>query len=179
MIVAKPKATQKKKPVAKSASKAPGRPRRPKIAERPQKKDIEQGGQDAVELSGDSATEQRRKDWEESNEEIRAAFLSLIEKGKGKKPTLDQIAEETGRSAKTVSEHMQTLRYTATTPKYRILTENVLFSIYQTSITGNTAAAKLWMQIVEGWTEKLDLHSTGDGKKKKIIVRLRKPDADV
>lgn len=48
----------------------------------------------------------------------------------------------------------------------KCLTSNVIFSLYKRILrTGDAASVKLWMQLVEGWEEKL-----GDEEIKKMIV---------
>jgi hypothetical protein len=37
---------------------------------------------------------------------------------------------------------------------FRILTDDVILSIYRAAMKGSAASQKFWLQFVEGWTEK-------------------------
>ena len=102
-------------------------------------------------------TARKRRDWERNHEKIRDAFLRLIEAKK--RPTLRALAKEAGFNRTTIEKHIDTLDVLqiATAP-VKMLGEEILLSLGRAALrTGRAAEAKLYMQLVYGWREQLDL----------------------
>ena len=126
----------------------------------------------AVEVEA-SEREERSKRYEETNGKIREAFLQLLNET-GRAPTISEIAQRVELSRATCQEHVRGLSYKATAQKYRILTDDVVDAIRKAATLGDMRAAKLWFQVVEGWSESLNLKGDGLNQKQKIVVTLKR-----
>lgn len=105
-----------------------------------------------------------------NHELIRQAVYDYLEENKGKKaPSYETISKMTGLSYHTVLRHFKELDFKSMITPMRALTPLVLNNIYNLS-RKSPAAQKLWMQVVEGWSEKLDLAVQEDIKD--ITVRI-------
>jgi DNA-binding transcriptional MocR family regulator len=114
-----------------------------------------------------SKTRGTRKDKQVNYELIRKAFLKIIQ-GKKKAPTIDEVCDATGLSVNTVKKHLKELQFDAPDNPFRILTPEVITAIYETATSGDKGAVqaqKLWMQLIEGWSEKVQQDITSDGEK--------------
>lgn len=95
-----------------------------------------------------------------NKESIRQAVYSYVTDNKGRKaPTIDIIAEITGLSVRTVADYFKELDFKAMQTPMRALTPLVLNNIYNLS-NKSVAAQKLWLQVVEGWSEKIEVENT-------------------
>lgn len=94
-----------------------------------------------------------RSDYEHNHLVIRKAYMELLAKYK-RKPTLSELAEKAKVSLKTVDRHLEDMQFKPLNSSLRILTDDILVSIFQTARKGNVAAQKLWLVVIEGWREK-------------------------
>lgn len=101
-----------------------------------------------------------RKDKAHNQALIERAFfdlvdLALAEKKRRVLPTIEQLAEKTGLSMRTIAKHFKGLPLAPgiVRPEMHLLTDNVLSALYQSAIDGSVPAQKLWFQIVSGWRE--------------------------
>jgi|SRR5690606_11326964 len=106
--------------------------------------------------------DQRNETFENNQAAIRDAVLLLL-KEKKRKPTKREICEHTGLSYPTVRKHLRELDKRGFGSKHhkkdnllRTLTDDVKLSIYNSAMKGNPAAMKLWLQVMEGFTEKTE-----------------------
>ncbi len=105
-----------------------------------------------------------------NKETIKQAVLDYITEHKGKKaPTTDIIAQITGLSYKTVQTYFKELDFKTMVTPMRALTPLVLNNIYNLSHK-SVSAQKLWMQVVEGWNERLDLNVAQDIQEIKVEI---------
>lgn len=111
---------------------------------------------------------QTRSDQKANGALIRAAFIALLQESKGVRPTVNQIKEQTGLSTMTIKRHLKSIDFRdmveTSKASWRVLTDDVVLSIYRTAVKGNPQAQKLWFQIVEGWSEKRETKHSGDVK---------------
>jgi hypothetical protein len=124
----------------------------------------------------------KRKDWEINNQKIREAFISVLKRKQGKRPTLAELAKESKLSVIAVRGHMHDLKFEAGSNMFRILTDDVILAMYRTAMKGNPAAQKLWMQVIEGWSEKNELKHSGEvvlENKPPVILRFTKDGSEV
>ena len=98
--------------------------------------------------------------FDENHIEIRDFVLEFVQKNH-RFPTLTEISKGTNKTIKTVSKHIKSLSFDSLLKKYKILTEDVALSIFRSAIKGNVGAQKLWLQVVENWTEKQDVNISG------------------
>lgn len=98
-----------------------------------------------------------RSDWEDNHEIIREAYVSILKRKRGGRPKSSEIVKETGLSRATVLRHLQTLDVSLFLKpecnSFKILSDDVILSIFRSAIKGNVAAQKLWLQVIEGWSE--------------------------
>lgn len=118
-------------------------------------------GQDSKKPAFRLSNVPNRKDAEFNAQIIRAAFLKLITTKNGRKPTYEELAEATGLNRATVVRHVRRLKFEPEKSIFRVLTEDVIISIYQGAAKGSTRDKKLWLQLFEGFMEKTDLSSGG------------------
>ena len=143
-----------------------------------------------------------RKDKEANHRIIRDAFLELL-KEKAKAPTVQELADATGLSATSIKTHLKVLKFTPENSPLRVLSPDVFEAIYkravgyeeedihfssykgdvtatpyQKKIIPDVSAQKLWVQLVEGWTEKTSTDITSGGEKIQQVIKIGygKPD---
>lgn len=79
--------------------------------------------------------------------------------GNARVPTIGEIAERCGLHRCTVTEHMRFLKFDPLETPARLLTDEVLIGMARAGMKGNSGAAKLFMQIVHGWTERTEVRN--------------------
>lgn len=94
----------------------------------------------------------KRVDWEANQSVIRDAFMKLLKKY-NRMPSSYEIAKQTGLSASSVQTHFKDMKFEPLNHQARALTNDVVLSIARSAQKGNSQAQKLWMQIMEGWSE--------------------------
>lgn len=91
--------------------------------------------------------------WQVNHGLIKKAFYTFI-KGDGRPPSIAQVAEKVGMQPDTVANHLKHLKFDPVEHPLRILTDDVLLGIAQSAQAGNSGSQKLWLQVMEGWSEK-------------------------
>ena len=113
--------------------------------------------------------------WELNHSIIRDSYVKLIQTLK-RKPIYDEVVTDSGLSRNTIQKHLQLLKFDPSVHKLRVLTDDVILSIHETATKGSTTAQKLWMQIIEGWSEKTVLEHESNVNindvRKRLIDRL-------
>jgi len=94
-----------------------------------------------------------RVDWHQNHDRLSRAYLDLV-KEHGRAPTIAQLSEAANLSAAAVKRHMKYLKFTPTKHPARVLTDSVIIGLASKAAAGDSAAAKLWFQVMEGWSEK-------------------------
>lgn len=105
-----------------------------------------------------------RSDYEANHIVIRKAYFELLTKFK-RKPTLAELAERTKLSMKTIDRHLEDIQFKPQQSSFRILSDDVLLSIFHSARKGSVAAQKLWLIVIEGWKEKssqLEIEESSD-----------------
>lgn len=97
--------------------------------------------------------------WNLNHELIKETYISLIKK-LSKAPTVAMISNECNISETTIKKHISEIEFKPVQSLTRLLTDNVILSIYKTAMSGNVAAQRLFLQLVEGWTEKSEIDLT-------------------
>src|SRR5262245_12764114 len=109
-----------------------------------------------------------KSDFEFNHARIRDAYIELLKAKKGRNPTLAEISEQVGLSVTTVKKHLDELDKTKIAKignsKFKILSDDVILSIYRAAMKGSAASQKLWLQIVEDWNEKQETKLSGEIK---------------
>ncbi len=103
----------------------------------------------------------RRPDWDVNHENIKEAFLRLLKENSGKRPSFRELSNETGLHVNTISKHVKGLTIEMD-GVYKLLTEDVVISIYKAAVKGNVSAMKLWFQVVNGWVEPSEVIHSGE-----------------
>lgn len=120
--------------------------------------------------------EERNITWQGNHIAIREAFIRVLQEKK-RAPQITELCRETGLSDVTIKKHISTLDLPKFTDKARVLTEDIIMAIFRSATMGNTASQKLWMQIVENWTEKSEMkHDGGVVVIESTIPKLPRPE---
>ena len=137
-----------------------------------------------------------RADKAANHKVIKEAFLKLL-KDKAKAPTIKELAEVTGLSYQAVKAHIKTLKFDTEDSPYRVLSAEVFeaiykraigyeeddlhFSSYKGDVTATpykkkiipeVSAQKLWVQLVEGWSEKTSTDITSGGEPVQQVIKI-------
>ena len=105
----------------------------------------------------DSNNDSKRLDYEFNNKIIGEALANYLFDNGGKKiPTVKELAHLTGLSTPTINRHIKDIQFLPQSTAYRALTPYVLQNLFKQTHKSPTAV-KLWLQVVEGWTETSDL----------------------
>lgn len=107
--------------------------------------------------------------WHVNQAIIQDAYIKLI-KQLQRCPTMLEISEHVNLSIKTLEKHVKDLKFEPTKELMRTLTPDVVMAIAESAKKGSSSSQKLWMQIMEGWTEKQEIEHSG----KIITVTVRK-----
>lgn len=115
-----------------------------------------------------------RTDKEANSGLIRLAYIDTLKEKKGRRPTVAELAEKTGLHPSSIKNHLKTLDFkelSIENAMWKILTDDVILAIYRSATQKlNPAAAKLWFQVVEGWSEKTESKISA-----KVEVQNNKP----
>ncbi len=106
----------------------------------------------------------RRSDFEENHEKLAKAFFAHI-KADGRMPTNVQLCKDTGLSSTTVTKHFDKLSGISLDARirgFKLLAETVMASLAIQSQEGDVQAAKLFMQIVEKFSERTEHEHSGE-----------------
>ena len=113
--------------------------------------------------------------WELNHSIIRDSYVNLIQSLK-RKPTYKEVSEKCGLSEMTIKKHIKTLKFVPLKHPLRILTDDVIISIVSSSKNGSSSSQKLYMQLLEGWSEKTIIEHEGQidltNVRKKLIEKL-------
>lgn len=104
-------------------------------------------------LKFEKVTKSYRFDYQSVHQEIENAILQHLKQRKVL-PTQGQLAETLGLSRKTICLHLKEINLQNFMPNYKSLSPRVMLGLLSKALTGNPLAVKLWMQIVEGFSEK-------------------------
>ncbi len=105
-----------------------------------------------------------RKDWTEHHAKIRDEYIKLVSIHK-RCPTLQELSNGTKYTILTIRRHLSELKFEAIKSDMRVLTPDVLLAIANTAKKGSSSSQKLWLQVVEGFSEQSDINHTNDGEK--------------
>jgi predicted transcriptional regulator len=101
--------------------------------------------------------EKRHKTRDVNHARIKAYILKVLQESNGEViPSNIMIAKALGLTEQTVKKHFAALRFEPVVHPLRVLTDEVIYNIYKLSAT-NSASQKLWLQVMEGWSESLDV----------------------
>jgi hypothetical protein len=105
----------------------------------------------------------QRRDVEHNRGVVRDAYHKLLTQNKGRRPTIQELSKECRLHPSTIKDHIKSLDFAdLSQTSFRVLSDDVILSIYRSAMAGKPAAQKLWMQIVEGWNEKTETKHSGE-----------------
>lgn len=110
-----------------------------------------------------------RKDWTEHHAVIRDAYVEII-KIKKRCPTLKELHEATNYASQTIRDHLAKLEFDAMKTDMRVLTPDVLLAIANTAKAGSSSSQKLFLQVMEGFSEQSNINHTNDGEKFDVMT---------
>jgi len=108
-----------------------------------------------------SQEDTRNKTWQINQALIQDAYLKLII-DKKRCPTRFELSQETKLSEPTINKHVKEFKFEPVNESLRLLTPDIVTAIYKSSRKGNAASQKLWLQLFEGFSERLE-HTGKDG----------------
>lgn len=117
---------------------------------------------------------QNQTKWEENHTKIFEAYYKLFKNvaRSGKIPSLSEIANDSGVTRQTIAKHIQNLKLNELSPKHKLRVDKILNGLSRKAERGDVSAAKLYMQIVWGWTEKTQTDIT-TGNEPITTIRIR------
>jgi len=95
-----------------------------------------------------------RDDWTTNHWTMTNFIVKHIEKNEAF-PTNKQIAEGVKLSISAVERHRKYLKFSRF-KQYTVLSDRVIMAVFNRAVKDSTSDAKLWFQLVEGWSEKFD-----------------------
>lgn len=98
----------------------------------------------------------KNRTWQVNQAIIQNTYIALIQELK-RCPTTLELSEKANLSTKTIDNHVKQLKFEPQTNPLRSLTPDVLLAIAESAKKGSSASQKLWMQIMEGWTERSEI----------------------
>lgn len=112
-----------------------------------------------------------RADYDRNRVQIQTAYINFIKRNQ-RRPTFTELTKETELHYNTVRKHMLDIQKQdlgnlekSNLADLKILTPDILLGIASKGMKGNSACAKLFLQVVEGWTEpgqSVDITSKGE-----------------
>jgi len=99
-----------------------------------------------------------RLDWDENHKLITETYMKLSKK-KSKRPSLAEVSKVTGFSIRTIHLHLKELAEMSFEERFRdlkLMSDSLLISMHKYGATGRASCAKLFFQMVDGFTEKTD-----------------------
>lgn len=95
-------------------------------------------------------------------------------------PTYNQLVEKTGFCHMTIKRHRKDINLQNFVSDYKTITPTVMRALGLKACKGDARAAKLWLQVVEGFRDKIDLehttkadlNKTTDDKTKKKLYEM-------
>lgn len=107
--------------------------------------------------------DKRNITWERNQKLLQETYVKLLQLFK-RCPTISEVAKEVNLSTKTIKLHIKELKFDPIESPLRVLTPDVIASIYNSARKGSSQSQKLWMQLMEGWSEKMDMKLSGGVK---------------
>lgn len=111
-----------------------------------------------------SNKKKERKDWTEHQAKIRDEYINIVALKK-RCPTLRELSDATKYTILTIRRHLSELKFDAMKTDMRVLTPDVLLAIANSARKGSAASQKLFLQVVEGFSEQSSIDHTNDGEK--------------
>jgi hypothetical protein len=110
-----------------------------------------------ITISKEKEASGKHKLWDVNNAIIKDCIMRILKKSNGEiVPTNIMVAKETGLTVTTVRKHFSAMKFEPVNHPLRVLTDEVILNIYKLSKT-NSQSQKLWLQVMEGWNESVDL----------------------
>jgi hypothetical protein len=116
-------------------------------------------------LSGERIKLRHRLDWERNHIKLTHAYLDIVKETKTV-PTLKELKEKTGISFNIISKHLREmdLDRLTTASSHKLLANNIIMGLASKGASGDPFAAKLYFQIMFGFSEKSAVDHTSKGK---------------
>jgi predicted transcriptional regulator len=124
------------------------------------KKKVKKGNSKVTKVDNE---EKRNITWERNQQLLQETYIRLLQALK-RCPTISEVSKEIDLTPKTIKLHIKELKFEPAEHPLRVLTNDVIASIYNSSRKGQPSSQKLWMQIMEGWHEKAELEHSGGVK---------------
>ena len=124
------------------------------------KKEEKSDSKKASKKVDENVLKEDRIDWLRNQAIIQNAYIELIQR-LHRCPTNLEVSEKVNLSIHTIKNHVKELKFEPLQSPLRSLTPDVIISIYNSARKGLSASQKLWMQIMEGWSENMNVNISG------------------
>lgn len=94
--------------------------------------------------------------WQKNQAFIQTAYVKLIKDLK-RCPTILEVSQEVNLSITALNKHVKEMKFKTLENPLRSLTPDVLIAIYNSARKGSSASQKLWVQLMEGWREGIEV----------------------
>ena len=91
----------------------------------------------------------------ENRERIKGEYARILKSGR--MPSMVEVADNCRITRRTVSRHLNDIDLSDLTSPFRLFGEDVLNSLRESALEGNSQAAKIFYQIVFSWSEKHEI----------------------
>jgi hypothetical protein len=98
-----------------------------------------------------------RIDWARNQALIQQTYIDLIKELK-RCPTSYEVSQRVKISVTTIKKHVRQMKFEPQESPLRVLSPDVLISVYNSARKGTSASQKLWFQIMEGWVESTEVN---------------------
>jgi len=98
-----------------------------------------------------------RIDWARNQALIQQTYIDLIKELK-RCPTNYEVSQRVKISVTTIKKHVRQMKFEPQESPLRVLSPDVLISVYNSARKGTSASQKLWFQIMEGWVESAEVN---------------------
>jgi len=115
-----------------------------------------------------STEKDRNKTWTENHLAIKNAYLDLVKENK-KAPTIREVAAKSGLSNLTIQRHINELKFEPSMMVERVLTKEVVLSLFQATQKKSVRAIEAWFRVIEGHSDKIEV------KHQVITVSVQEP----
>lgn len=102
---------------------------------------------------------------------IAEEFVKFL-RDNNRRPTYKELAKITKLSEKTIQRHVQTLRFEPNESLMKVLTDDVILSIYKSALMGSPSSQKLWLQIFAGFKDRISVEDKKTQEELELMQKL-------
>lgn len=88
----------------------------------------------------------RNRTWRNNQQLVKQTYFDIL-RASGRKPLIDEVAEATGLSARSVRKHIEAFEFEPSEHPYRLFTDDMIAAIFKWGMEGSVGMATLFMKI--------------------------------